>query len=240
MIEDKDARLSGLYRESSREEPPARVDRAVMELARSSVRRRTLSPFGNHRVAAGALAGVCIVSILLVVLLPEQGGVPDLSQTPQEADAQGPGLPEKRRYRESAQHEDVGGKSGGAGESDVVPERFDFYSVMPDAGQEAPAVERTAPAIAAPVPRQAAPVPMEPGRAAAYVLQIDGFSSLAQAEAMQDKLEFMRLNASIQQGDGTQTGYRIRVGPYTDLNELDRVQARLDKRGIKSTRERVQ
>jgi len=150
-----------------------------------------------------------------------------------------PGAFAKRRYPKSVDDAAGGGMSGASEESDVARERFDFYSVMPEAEQQAPAGERVTPSITAPAPRQAAPVPMQSGRVAVYVLQIDGFSSLAQAVAMQDKLAFMRLDASIQQGDGTQTGYRIRVGPYTDLNELDRVQAQLDKRGIKSTRERV-
>lgn len=240
MADDKDARLSSLYRACSREEPPAHVDRAVMELARRSVARRTLIPFGNHRVAVGALAGICIVTVLLVVLLPERGGVPDLPQNLQDAEAPEPGLLEKRHYREPANDETVGGAPGSLEESDVVPERFNFYSVMPEAEQEAPAGERIAPSVAIPAPWRASTVPGQEGRAAVYVLQIDGFSSLAQAEAMQDKLAFMRLDASIEPVTGTQGGYRIRVGPYTDLNELDRVQAQLDKRGIKSTRELVQ
>jgi len=233
VADDKDARLSSLYRACSREEPPAHVDRAVMELARRSVARRTLILFGNHRVAVGALAGICIVSVLLVVLLPERGGVPDLPQSLQDAEAPEPGLLEKRHYREPATDEAVGGVSGGLEESDVVRERFNFYSVMPEEEQEAPAV-------AVPAPWRASTVPVQAGRAAVYVLQINGFGSLAQAEAMQDKLAFMRLDAGIEPVAGTQGGYRLRVGPYTDLNELDRVQALLDRRGIKSTRERTQ
>jgi len=238
MNDDKDARLSGLYRKSSREEPPAHLDRAVMELARRSLGRRTLAPFGNHRVAVGALAGICLVSVLLVVLLPEQGGVPELPQTLQDSDGPVPEPLEKRRYREPAGDEAAGDMVGGPDENDVSREHFDFYSVMPQAEREVPAGERVAPSVAAPASRQAAPPPA--GRVAAYVLQIEGFSSLAQARAMQDKLAFMRLDASIQQVAGSQAGYRIRVGPYSDLNELDRVQAQLDKRGIKSIRERVQ
>ena len=234
MTDDKDTRLSGLYRQSSREEPPAHLDRAVMELAGKAVRRRTLAPFGNHWVAAGALAGICIVSVLLVVLLPEQAVVLDLPQSLQDADAPATELPAERPQLKSAADEaDAGLDESGAARPEVVRERFDFYTILPEAAQEASAVAPGAIPAAPPAPvLQATP-------SAGYVLQIDGFSSLEEASAMQDKLEFMRLKATILQGDATQSGYRIHVGPYTDLNELDRVQALLSKRGIQSTRERV-
>lgn len=234
MADAKDKHLSGLYRQFSREEPPAALDRAVMELARKSLRRRTLAPFGNHRVAAGALAGICIVSVLLVVLLPEQTDVLDLPLSLQEAEV--PALEQREEiiHLKSAADEAVGGMPGGAQDGDVARERFDFYSVLPEAQREAPAME---PVIA---PAAPTPPPLQAGRAVSYVLQIDGFSSLAEASAMQDKLTFMRLDSRILQaaGEGMQPGYRIHVGPYMDLNELDRVQAQLDKRGIKTTRER--
>jgi hypothetical protein len=236
MADEKDTRLSGLYRKTSREEPPAHVDRAVMELARRSVRRRTLSPFGSHWVAAGALAGVCMISVLLVVLLSlQQGGLPDLPQALQDADVPETGLREERRYPKAAEGEAGGAMPGSEEEGDAARRRFDFYSIMPEAEREAPAMERVLPSIATPPPPS-----MPAGQAAAYILMINGFGSLAEAEAMQDKLAFMRLDSRILQGDSTQAGYRIRVGPYTDLDELERVQLQLGRRGIESTRDRVQ
>jgi cell division protein FtsN len=234
MTDDKDSRLSSLYRQSSREEPPARLDRGVMELAGKSVRRRTLAPFGSHWMAAGALAGICIVSVLLVVLLPEQSGLLDLPQSRQEAAAPATGLQPERRNLKSAEDEVAGGlDASDVTRPEVARERFDFYTLLPEVEREVPAEERGITPAAPPAPMlQATP-------AATYFLEIEGFSTRAQAVAMQDKLAFMRLDSRIQQGDRTQSGYRILVGPYTDLNELDRVQALLEKRGIKSTRERA-
>jgi cell division septation protein DedD len=235
MTEDKDTRLSGLYRQSSREQPPARLDRAVMELAGKAVRRRTLAPFGNHRVAAGALAGICIVSVLLVVLLPEPSGVLDLQQSLQDADAPVQKSQAVSRNLTSAADEAGGGlEESDATRPEISRQHFDFYTILPEAAQEAPAEEYGAPPAAPPAAlQQATP-------AAGYFLEIAGYSTLAQAEAMRDKLAFMHLDARIRQGDGTHSGYRIHVGPYTDLNELDRVQGLLEKRGIKTTREPVQ
>ena len=231
MVDDEDTRLSGLYRQASREEPSASVDRAVMDLARKSVRKRTLAPFGNHWVAAGALAGICIVSVLLVVLLPEQAGIHYQPLSLQEADVPviEPGV-ENLQLKSAADE-----VAGGVGESaEIRPEpageRFDFYSTLPQARQEMPAEERAVTAAAPPV---------QPGLGIRYVLQIEGFHSLAEAEAMQDKLDFMRLGSRIRQDDATQSGYLVLVGPYTDLNELGRVEALLQRRGIKTTREQL-
>ncbi len=231
MTDDKDTRLSGIYRQSSREEPPAHLDRAVMELAGKSLRRRTLAPFGIHRVAAGVLAVVCLVSVLLVVLLPDQTGRLDLPQPLQDADAPAREFQAEDRHLKSAADEAAGNlDESSAARPEAARKRFDFYTVLPEADHEFPAEANGVTPAASPAPLlQATP-------ATGYFLEIAGFSSLVQAEAMLDKLAFMRLDARLQQGGGAQGGYRIRVGPYTDRNELDRVQAMLDKRGIKTTR----
>jgi cell division protein FtsN len=201
-----------------------------MELARNSVRKRTLVPFGNHWVAAGALAGICIVSVLLVVLLPEQAGILDLPQPMEDADAP-PGITEMQKLQlKPAADEAAGGMEESAeARQEPARERFDFYSTVPEARRGEPAGKRGM--------TPAAPPQVETGQAVSYVLQISGFHSLVEARAMQDKLDFMRLDSRIRQGDGMQGGYTIRVGPYTNLNELGRVEDLLGKRGIKTTRQ---
>ncbi len=71
-MDERDDSLAQLYIRSSREEPPAQIDLAVMELARKSVRRRSGPPFGNRWLAAGAAAGVALVGVALVLLVQEQ------------------------------------------------------------------------------------------------------------------------------------------------------------------------
>jgi cell division septation protein DedD len=232
MADDKDAHLSGLYRQSSQEAPPADLDRAVMELARKSLRRHSLAPFGNHWMAAGALAGICAVSVLLVVLLREPAGLPGLTQPRQDTDTPVPELKAEKRMRSSGVDETAAGRQEyDAARPEAAGERFNFYSIMPEAERDLPAGDSALPSTASPVPAQAT-------RAAGFFLEIGGFDNQAQAEAMQDKLEFMRLESSILPGDGAQSGYRIRIGPYSDPTELDRVQVLLRKRGIKTTRVR--
>ena len=80
MSEAPDDRLSELYQQSSHETPPAHLDRAILELARKSVRRRSFSPFGNPWVSGLAMAGVAVISVILVLTLPQQPSEYGLSE----------------------------------------------------------------------------------------------------------------------------------------------------------------
>ena len=84
MTEERDRRISDLYRLGSQDSPPARLDRAVMDMAHKSVRRRPVSPFGNRWVTASALAGVVGLSVLLIMTEHRQ---PDVQAPRKEAAA---------------------------------------------------------------------------------------------------------------------------------------------------------
>jgi len=86
-MDERDDSLAQLYRRSSREEPPARVDLAVMEMARRAGKRGAWSPFGNHWLATGAVAAVALASVLLVVLMQEQTSLTALPDAGRERDA---------------------------------------------------------------------------------------------------------------------------------------------------------
>jgi len=75
-MDEPDSNLARLYRRSSREEPPAQLDLAVMEMARRSIRRGGWAPFGDHRLAVGALAAVALVSVILVTVMKDPGRPP--------------------------------------------------------------------------------------------------------------------------------------------------------------------
>ena len=79
-MDERDDSLARLYRRSSREEPPAQVDLAVMEMARRASRRAPWSPFGNHWLATGAVAAVALVSVVLVVFMQEQSSLTALPE----------------------------------------------------------------------------------------------------------------------------------------------------------------
>ncbi len=72
MSEQHDSKISELYQTSSQETPPAHIDHAVLSMARKSAPRRAYSPFGNHWVAGGAMVGVVVLSVLLIIAMPPQ------------------------------------------------------------------------------------------------------------------------------------------------------------------------
>jgi len=98
-MDDRDDSLAQLYRRSSREEPPAQVDLAVMELARRSVKRRAWSPFGSPWLAGGAVAAVALVGVVLVVFMQEQTSLTALPEATRSAAPVG--LPDASLQREA-------------------------------------------------------------------------------------------------------------------------------------------
>jgi len=215
-------------------------DRVVMQQLSQSLRRRRLPWFGDFRVAAGVLAMVCIVAVLLV-LMPEQAGI-------QERPHSGPGA-EEPVAAFPAQGEDRMEETPAADAAALATEarRFEFYSVMPAVEPEKPAEYRGQPSVTVvPLPVLDSSPPPDPSpppvralasREGSYYLQLEGYRSLAEAGKMKDKLEFMRLHVRIGEnavGSGP-SYYRLQVGPYSDPVELERVQTLLGRRGIEST-----
>jgi cell division protein FtsN len=148
---------------------------------------------------------------------------------------------------------------------EVVPTtpkpRFDFYTLLPEmevvvpeqeisAGliqttppvQKAAPVEEAKPAAAGKPPKQAAPVaanPIKPAKPAAstYYLQVGSFRNGAQAERFKAELALQGMQTSIQKVtiNNKDTYHRVRVGPFRDLNALDKTRQTLKKKGIDST-----
>lgn len=143
--EDRDSRISELYRQSSQETPPAHIDRVVLEMARKSVRRRLLSPFGNHWVAGGALVGVVVLSVMLILDVPQQ---PDHYAPEQDAVAPSREVLSEMR-KETAQRRAPPAELPAAPEAKrdapvAARPRFDFYGALPDSEVVVPKAESRA------------------------------------------------------------------------------------------------
>lgn len=67
-------------------------------------------------------------------------------------------------------------------------------------------------------------------------LQAGAFSSPEDAESMRGKLALLGFDSRVAQGerDGS-TIYRVRLGPYTRIEELNRVRQRLIENGVEAT-----
>jgi cell division protein FtsN len=105
--------------------------------------------------------------------------------------------------------------------------RFDFYEILPQYEVLVPEEVET---VARPV-APSAPV-AAPG---SYVLQTGSFRSHADADRMQASLALLGVESGIQKvaiGDGE--FHRVRIGPVSNLDELNRIRTVLRQAGIES------
>ncbi len=101
--------------------------------------------------------------------------------------------------------------------------RFEFYEMLPDA--EVEVAEQTNPA------RPAAPPPVS--RPGTYVIQAGAFPNFAAADKVKARLALLGVVSVIQtaQANGS-VFHRVRIGPIENLNEINRLRARLAQNGI--------
>ena len=237
MTEDHDSRISELYRQSSQETPPAYLDRAVMDKARMSVRRRVFSPFGNHWVAGGAMVTVIMLSVLLILTVPPQ---PDTYAPGQDAVAP---LSEDLSgvRKEKAQHRalpsEPPAETEAKREAPAAPKaRFDFYEALPDMEMAVPEEEARArmkqePALATEMPAsKTATVPVE-----IWYLQAGSFRDGGHADELKAKLSGLGFQCEIQEVSVKNDIYhRVRVGPFADPEALAKSRQKLDELGIET------
>jgi cell division protein FtsN len=102
--------------------------------------------------------------------------------------------------------------------------RFDFYTILPEMEVKVPdwQLVNTTPG--------AAPA-LEPG---AYVLQVGSFQHFEEADRAKANLALRGFSAEIQpvQLNGQDTWYRVRIGPFRDLGEVQAMRGRLTENGM--------
>ncbi len=71
---------------------------------------------------------------------------------------------------------------------------------------------------------------------ASYLLQAGAFRSSSEAEAMKAKLALIGFEAKVLTAEvNGQTMYRVRIGPYAQLDSMNRARARLAENGIEAS-----
>lgn len=133
-----------------------------------------------------------------------------------------------------------------ANQADTSGSRFDFYKILPGI-DEPPGEDVFDPVPLSPAavinkktPEKTADKPVEkvPGRIPEsrdrYYLQAGSFKNSGDAERMKAELALLGVIASVQAGraEGNVPIHRVRVGPFTKMEELDRVRAALQENGI--------
>jgi len=110
--------------------------------------------------------------------------------------------------------------------------RFDFYRILP--GQEEPVSDRQL--------REAAKQAAKTGASKdVYFLQAGSFQNPAEADNLKARLALMGVEASVQAADlpGKGVWYRVRLGPYTKIDEINRLRQQLVQNGVDASLVRV-
>jgi cell division protein FtsN len=117
--------------------------------------------------------------------------------------------------------------------------RFDFYKILPGAEETKPGIERRVPDKIQERPPERPPQTAKSAEPAPAVgdrfwLQAGAFASASDAENLKARLALSGWEAAVQTvslPDKTQR-YRVRLGPYDNTDELNRVKTELGNRGF--------
>jgi cell division protein FtsN len=107
--------------------------------------------------------------------------------------------------------------------------RFDFYRILP--GREEPVTDRQL--------REAA---KHPGASKdVYFVQAGSFQNPADADSVKARLALMGLEATVEPADLAEKGvwYRVRLGPFKRIEEINRVRQQLAQNGVEASLVRV-
>jgi cell division protein FtsN len=108
--------------------------------------------------------------------------------------------------------------------------RFEFYQILPGDKDAGKAVK---PAVKKPAESQPAEKPAA-GARETYFLQAGAFQSETDADNMKAKIAFIGLAASVKAVTLADKGtlYRVRLGPYQSLEEVNRIKSALSENGV--------
>jgi len=131
------------------------------------------------------------------------------------------GDPSKSAAPAIARTDDKGGKP-----SDGKP-RFDFYKILP--GSEEPVTEQQF--------KEAQQKPAAAQAKEAFFLQAGAFQNAPDADNLKARLALLGMEATVQTTAVPDKGvwHRVRVGPYTAIDDLNRARDTLKQNGIETT-----
>jgi cell division protein FtsN len=113
-----------------------------------------------------------------------------------------------------------------------VKPRFDFYRILP--GREEQVTERQI--------REAAKQAGKPGAPKdTYFLQAGSFQNPADADNLKARLALMGMEASVEPANLAEKGvwYRVRLGPFTRIDEINRLRQQLAQNGVEASLVRI-
>src|SRR5258706_11607078 len=110
--------------------------------------------------------------------------------------------------------------------------RLDFYRILPR--KHEPVTERQIREAAKQVGKPGAPKD-------SYFIQAGSFQNPADADNLKARLALMGLEASVEPANLAEKGvwYRVRLGPYTRVDEINRVRQQLTQKGAEGSLVRI-
>lgn len=111
--------------------------------------------------------------------------------------------------------------------------KYDFYTLLPKQAVEIPNREISRSGVeAAAKGSEAEQAPDK--QPESYLIQVGSFRSQPDADKLRSQVDELGLHATVQSMPGSNgvTWYRVRLGPYTDAREMEKIQKRLQDKGI--------
>jgi cell division protein FtsN len=109
-------------------------------------------------------------------------------------------------------------------ENKPKPPHFEFYTVLPDKEVEVPGHE---------IKTRSREERVGKAKESRYVMQTGSFKSLKEADQQRAKLALLGIESKIEKAKiGDAVGYRVKLGPYTQVGSVDAIRNRLRKNGI--------
>ena len=182
----------------------------------------------DGRQRGGALLGL-VIGVILGVLI-SFGVVWYLNKTP---------LPftEKvtRPETPSASKEPVA-LPGKPGDKPAGERKFDFYEILEGKKPPVPAAPSGAAAPGAETAPPASAAKSDTAAGAIY-LQVGAFQKKADADALRAKLAMLGFEAGVLHTElpGKGEVHRVRIGPFTSMEELNRTRSELSEQGVETT-----
>jgi cell division protein FtsN len=112
-------------------------------------------------------------------------------------------------------------KDAGATDVEDSAKNYDFYDMLPNFEVVVPEKDRE-------VSRERDNTPVKIERPGVYVLQAGSYRQQAEADRIRAQLKLQGIDANVQRvAVDDDVWHRVRIGPMTDLTELNRLRARL-------------
>jgi cell division protein FtsN len=163
----------------------------------------------------GFLLGLGVAAGIAIYFFKTPIPFTDRARVPEKAPPAGQALPEPPK---SAKSEDK--------------PRFDFYRILP--GREEQVTERQMREAAKQVGKPGAPKD-------SYFLQAGSFQNPADADNLKARLALMGVEASVEPANLAEKGvwYRVRLGPFTRIDEINRLRQQLAQNGVEASLVRI-